>query len=442
MNAEQSFAGEPPNNIEAEQSVLGAMLLNRDCIDTVLADLEAKDFYRPGHQIIFDAIRTMHEQGDAVDTVTLHAHLTKSDEINRTGGGGYLHELLTNVPTAANVGYYINLAKEVSIRRSALYYSMRVQQFAYGGEANEVEQFLAEAHREFFGEQRENDQHEDSIGNIVDGLGDALERGSTRVNKVPLPYIELQEVLGGLEPGQLVYIGARTGVGKTVVAMDIAREAAVKHELPVYFATLEMSKDEMGKRVLAADARIDLAKLKDGEGLNDDDWTRYARSSARLAEARLHIDASPNATVGRIKSQILKMARGPMGMPKLVVIDYLQLITPATSNRRNDNRQQEVSAISRGLKLLAKELQVPIVVPCQLNRGVEQRAEKSPQMSDLRESGSLEQDADIVILLSRGDHIGDGEMEVNVAKHRNGPTRKFCVAFQGHYSKATSMARG
>lgn len=434
----------PPHDIPAEQSVLGSMLIAPRCIDDVAAIVRPGDFWRPAHQVIASVVYEMNARGEGVDPITVHGELTKRGEITRVGGGGYLHTLAATVPTAANAAYYANIVREQAILRQIIETGTRVVEYGYQGDAEDADSLRERA----IAELARRDEGADMVtfDEFLPELLDDLERGDTS-DRVPLPYRDLEALLGGLKAGQMVIVGARPSVGKSVVALDMARHAAIKHGLPVYFASLEMSRRDLGRRLLAAEARVLLNHLEN-HTLTDDDWTRLATAQGRLgALPRLVIDDTASVTVERLRAQLRKMARrDDIGRPRLLVVDYLQLMRPLVKagKKSPENRQIEVSEMSRDLKLLAKEMDIPVVVLAQLNRQVEQRADKRPVISDLRESGSLEQDADVVILLSRETDQSSpdlGTMDLIVGKNRSGSTGVVTVAFQGHFARAADMAR-
>lgn len=432
-----------PANIEAEQSVLGGLLIGSRHIDDVACIIRPVDFYRPAHQVIYETILRLNNDGEAVDMITVLAELDRTGESARVGGGGYLHTLSAMVPTAANATFYARLVKEQSHLRNLVTIGTRIAQYGYNGDADDIQELLGRAHQDLIN-QSPDDGEAPALDSIIPSVVDWMDKGDAD-GRVPLPYIDFNEILGGLKPGQMVIVGARPAVGKSVVALDIARFAALKHKLAVYLASLEMDKHELSLRLIAAEGRVNLKRLQDRE-LHDDEWGKFAEVTARLADIQnLVIDDTPNVTIERLRSELRKMARRATGPAKLVVIDYLQLMRSSTGGRKGpENRQVEVSELSRNLKLLAREFNVPVVVLSQLNRGVEQRADKRPAISDLRESGSLEQDADIVVLLHRDDDPESGkqgELDLIIGKNRNGPTGTVSVAFQGHYARAVDMAR-
>jgi replicative DNA helicase len=440
------FDRTPPQDIEAEQSVLGGMLLSKDAIADVIEVLRGNDFYRPAHQLVYDAILDLYGRGEPADAVTVAAELSRAGTIGRVGGHPYLHTLISGVPTAANAGYYAAIVAERAILRRLVEAGTRIVQMGYGaaggeGMAGTVDDVVDRAQAEIY-EVTERRASEDyiRIEELLQVTMDELER--IQVNDghggVPTGFEQLDEMLHGLHPGQMVVVAGRPGSGKSTLAMDFARSAAIRHHAPTVIFSLEMSKQDIMMRLFSAEARVKLNDLRSGR-MSDDDWRKIALRSSELAEAPLFIDDSPNLTMMEIraKSRRLKQRHGL----KLIVIDYMQLMT---SGKRVESRQQEVSEFSRAMKLIAKELDVPVVALSQLNRGPEQRTDKKPMLSDLRESGSIEQDADVVLLVHREDMYERespraGEADIIIAKHRNGPTGNAVVAFQGHLSRFVDM---
>ncbi len=436
------FERTPPQALEAEMSVLGGMLLSKDAIADVIEIIKSGDFYRPAHQTVFDAIVDLYGRGDPADAVTVMAELTRLGELARVGGGPYLHSLVASVPTAASAGFYARIVRDAAVLRRLVEAGTRIVQLGYAGKGGDVDDMVDRAQQAIF-EVTERRTSEDYIP-----LGDLLQptlleieaigaRDGT-MHGVPTGFADLDTLTNGLHGGQLVILAARPAIGKSTMGLDLARAASIKHSLTSVIFSLEMSKHEITMRLLSAEARVSLQSLRTGK-MTDDDWTRLARRMGEVADAPLFIDDSPNLTMMEIRAKARRLKQ--RNDLRLVVVDYMQLMS---SPKRVENRQQEVSEISRSLKLLAKELDVPVVAISQLNRSPEQRADKKPQLSDLRESGSLEQDADMVILLYREDAFEKespraGEADFIVAKHRNGPTATVTVAFQGHYSRFVDM---
>ena len=437
----------PPQDIAAEQSVLGGMLLSKDAIADVVEVLRPGDFYRPAHQLIYDAVLDLYGRGEPADPVTVSAELTRIGQLARIGGATYIHTLISSVPTAANAGYYASIVAEQAILRRLVQAGTRIVQMGYGAAGQDsigsVDEIVDRAQAEVY-EVTERRTAEDfvRIEELLQGTMDEIDRISSTGGigtGIPTGFSELDQITNGLHPGQMITIAGRPGAGKSTLGMDIARSAAVKHGKPAVFFSLEMSRLEIMMRLFSAEARIPLRNMRSGH-MSDEDWTRMARRSGELAEAPLFIDDSPNLTMMEIRAKARRLKQ--RHDLQLVVIDYLQLMT---SGKRVESRQQEVSEFSRAIKLLAKELEVPVIALSQLNRGPEQRTDKKPMLSDLRESGSIEQDSDVVLLVHREDMYERespraGEADLIIAKHRNGQTGTVTVAFQGHYSRFTDLA--
>lgn len=442
----EEFGRQPPHDLVAEQSVLGGMLLSKDAIADVLEVVRPGDFYRPGHQAVYDAVLDLFGRGEPADPVTVAAELERRGELKRIGGATYLVTLTQTVPTAANASYYAEIVAEKSILRRLVEAGTRIVQYGYAGAAGQdVAEVVDRAQAEIYDvtENRHREDYlplEDLLQPTMDEIDAIASRGSASLG-VPTGFTELDAVTNGLHPGQMIIVAARPGVGKSTLAMDFLRSAAIKYSKASVIFSLEMSRTEIIMRLLSAEARIKLADMRSGR-MNDEDWTRLARRMSEISEAPLYVDDSPNMTMMEIRAKARRLKQ--RHNLQLVVVDYLQLMT---SGKRVESRQQEVSEFSRSLKLLAKELEVPVVAISQLNRGPEQRTDKRPMVADLRESGSLEQDADLVILLHRPDAFErddprGGEADLILGKHRNGPTATITVAHQLHLSRFVDMARG
>ncbi|WP_200942946.1 replicative DNA helicase [Cellulomonas sp. Root485] len=432
----------PPQDLDAERSVLGGMMISKDAIADVVEQIRGTDFYRPAHEVVYDAIIDLYGRGEPADAITVADELTKRGEIQRIGGAPYLHTLISSVPTAANAGYYARIVRERSVLRKLVEAGTRIVQLGYGTDGGDVDEIVNNAQAEVYAvtERRSSEDYlilGDIIGGAVDEIEAAGHRGEGMIG-VPTGFSDLDRLTNGLHPGQMIVLAARPAIGKSTMGIDIARSASIKHNMTSVVFSLEMSRNEITMRLLSAEARVHLQKLRNGQ-MGEDDWAKIAATMGKISEAPLFIDDSPNMSLMEIRAKCRRLKQ--KHDLKLVVIDYLQLMS---SGKRVESRQQEVSEFSRALKLLAKELEVPVIAISQLNRGAEQRTDKRPQMSDLRESGSIEQDADIVILLHREDAYEKespraGEADVIVAKHRNGPTDTLVVAFQGHYSRFVDM---
>jgi replicative DNA helicase len=418
------------------------MLLSKDAIADVVEVVREGDFYRPAHQTIYSAILDLYGKGEPADAVTVAAELTKAGEIARVGGATYLHTLVSMVPTAANGGYYGRIVREQAILRRLVEAGTRIVHMGYTG-TGDVDDMVDRAQAEVYDvtDRRTSEDYlplREIMGEALNEIEAISNRGGEMIG-VPTGFIELDKLTNGLHPGQLVIVAARPALGKSTLGLDICRAASIKHGLASVIFSLEMSRNEIVMRLLSAEAQVPLHHMRAGT-MSDADWTKLASRMGTVSEAPLFIDDSPNMTLMEIRAKCRRLKQ--RHDLRLVVVDYLQLMT---SGKRVESRQQEVSEFSRSLKLLAKELEVPVIAISQLNRGAEQRTDKRPLLADLRESGSLEQDADVVVLLHREDAYERespraGEADFIVAKHRNGPTATVTVAFQGHYSRFVDMA--
>jgi len=434
----------PPYDLLAEQSALGGMLLSKDAVADVTGLLRGPDFYVPKHEVIYEAVLALYARGEPTDAITVTDQLTKMGDLQRAGGAEYLHTITSIVPTAANASYYAEIVAEKALLRRLVEAGTRIVQMGYAGEGEAVD-LVNSAQSEIYGVTGA-DQANDYVP-----LSDAVTAAIEEIEKakmseggmmgVPTGFAELDEKTNGFAAGQMIIVAARPAMGKSTLALDIARSGSVGAGATTVFFSLEMGRAEIAMRLLAAEASIPMQTLRKG-ALDQRDFTKLAATQARINEAPLFIDDSPNLTLVEIRAKCRRLKQ--RHNLKMVVIDYLQLLS---SGKRVESRQQEVSEFSRALKLLSKELEVPVVALSQLNRASEQRSDKMPAISDLRESGSLEQDADMVILLHREssyekDNPRAGEADLILAKQRNGPTGTVTVAFQGHYSRFQDMPSG
>ncbi len=437
------FDRTPPQDLASEQSVLGGMLLSKDAISQVVESLKEADFYRPAHATIYEVASDLYAKGEPADTVSVAAELQRRGLLERIGGAAYLHTLISTVPTAANAGYYAKIVSEKAVRRRLVEAGMRVTQLGYN-EGAEVDDVVDRAQAEVFAvtEARTSDDFMPLEALMTPALEEieAIAGHDGSLSGAPTGFQDLDALTNGLHPGQLIVLAARPGIGKSTAALDFARATSIKHGMASVVFSLEMSRIEITMRLLSAEARVHLQNMRNGR-MSEDDWARLARRMGEIASAPLFIDDSPSLNMMELRAKCRRLKQ--KHDLKLIVLDYLQLMNPG---KRSDSRQQEVSEMSRSLKLLAKEIGVPVVALSQLNRQAETRADKKPQLSDLRESGAIEQDADMVILLHRDDAYEKespraGEADFIVAKHRNGPTDTVTVAFQGHYSRFVDMRR-
>ena len=402
--------------------------------------MRERDFYRPAHELIYDAIIDLYSRGEPADPVTVSAELTKRGDLTRAGGAPYLHTLISSVPTAANASYYAKIIRERAIMRRLVEAGTKIVQLGYTVEG-EVDDAVNAAQAEVHAvTERRAAEDYIQLSELLPAAFDEIEKISSGVmgEGVKSGFKDLDALTHGFHPGNMIVLAARPAVGKSTLGLDIARYASIhKGDTSVIFS-LEMSRSEITMRMLSAEARVPLNNIRAGS-LTDEEWARMARRMGEISEAPMFIDDSPNLSLMEIRAKARRLKQ--RHNLKLIVIDYLQLMT---SGKRVENRQQEVSEFSRQLKLLAKELNVPVIAISQLNRSPEQRSDKKPMLSDLRESGSIEQDADVVILLHRDDLYDQqnrsGEADLIVAKHRNGPTRTITVSAQLHFARFTDMA--
>jgi replicative DNA helicase len=410
------FERTPPHDVAAEQCVLGGMLLSKDAISDVIEVIRPHDHYRPAHQVIHETILDLYGRGEPADAITVANELTRRGEIGRVGGAPYLHTLIASVPTAANAGYYARIVRERAILRRLVEAGTRIVQFGYAGDAD-ADDLVDRAQAEVYSitDQRASEDYH-SLADIMPGALDEIEAIGSRggaMTGVPTGFADLDSLTNGLHPGQMVVIAARPAVGKSTLALDFARAAAIKGGLSTAFFSLEMGRNEITMRLLSAEARVPLHTMRTGQ-MSDDDWTRLARRMSEVADAPLFIDDSPNMSLMEIRAKCRRLKQ--RHDLRMVIIDYLQLMS---SPKRTENRQQEVSEMSRSLKLLAKEVDVPVIALSQLNRGPEQRTDKKPLLSDLRESGCLTGDtrilrADTGAEVTLSELLASGERDVPV----------------------------
>ena len=442
----RDFGRQPPHDNEAEQGVLGAMLLSPNTITDIIEELIPDDFYRPAHQLIYRAILDLFSDNKDVDPVIVAGRLDRNHDLERVGGAPYLHTLISSVPTAANARYYAEIVAEKAVLRRLVDAGTRVVQLGYEGtEGAEVDVVVDMAQQEVFAIAQRNVTEDYAIlADILQPTMDELDELSTHgglARGIPTGFINLDNLTNGLHGGQMIIVAARPGVGKSTLALDFMRSCSIKHNKASVIFSLEMSKSEIVMRLLSAETEIRLSDMRAGR-MSDEAWAKLANRVGQISEAPLFIDDSANLTMMEIRSKARRLKQ--KHDLQMIVVDYLQLMS---SGKRVESRQQEVSEFSRQLKLLAKELDVPLVAISQLNRGPESRTDKRPQLADLRESGSLEQDADMVMLLYRPDSQDKdderaGEADIILAKHRGGPIDTVQVAHQLHYSKFVDMARG
>lgn len=432
----------PPHNIEAEQAVIGAIFLESEAFSAASELLQADDFYRAGHQRIFQAMITLSDKGEPIDLVTVTTLLSSDQVLDEVGGVTYLRDLASSVPTAANISYYSKIVEEKALLRRLIRTATDIVTTSFEKEG-EVDDVLNEAEKNILEVSgRTNAGSFKAIKDVLIEVYDNIEelhQNQAVVTGVPTGYRDLDKITSGFQRNDLIIVAARPSVGKTAFALNIAQNVATKTEENVAIFSLEMGADQLVSRMLCAEGNIDSQRLRNGN-LEADDWGKLTMAMGSLSNAGIYIDDSPGIRVSEIRSKCrrLKQEHG-LGM---IIIDYLQLIQGSENSK--ENRQQEVSEISRSLKGLARELEVPLIALSQLSRGVEQRQDKRPMMSDLRESGSIEQDADIVGFLYRDDYY-DSEseqqniIEIIISKQRNGPTGTVELAFVKEYNKFVDL---
>ncbi|MTI80667.1 MAG: replicative DNA helicase [Firmicutes bacterium] len=430
----------PPQNIDAEQSVLGAMLLDKEAVFKVMGIIKPDDFYRDSHREIYQVILDLVDKGSPVDMITVSEELRQNGGLERVGGVSYVATLSSLVPTTANVEYYARIVEEKSLLRMLIQLSNKVSTMGYEGEdvgelMGQVEKSLTEL---------SNRQQSDALTPVNEILLkifeyiEAIQNNNGDTTGVSTGFIDFDKMTTGLQKSDLIILAARPSMGKTTLALMMALNAAVRGHASVAVFSLEMSKDQLVQRMLCAEAMVDQHKMRTGS-LQTEDWERLTEVAGYLAEAPLYIDDTAAISVREIRAKARRL-QGEKGLD-LIIIDYLQLMQ---GDRRSDSRQQEIAEISRNLKGLAKELNVPVVALSQLSRAVEQRQDKRPIMSDLRESGGIEQDADIIMFIYRDEYYNPesekkGISEIIIAKQRNGPVGTVELGFFEEYTKFVNL---
>lgn len=434
----------PPNDIEAEQAILGSMLTDKDAVISAIEVLKEEDFYRADNRAIYGAILNLYSRAEPIDIITVKAELESLGKFEQVGGLEYLAMLPDKVPTTANAMKYVNIVEEKSTLRSLIKTANEIIELGYDP-TEDVTDVMENAEKKIFNIMQNKDKK--SYSPIKDILVDSFTQLEELYNRkqhitgVPTGFTELDYKTAGFHGSDLILIAARPAMGKSAFALNIATNAAVRANVPVVIFSLEMSKEQMVNRILCSEAMVDSNKVRTGK-LEEDDWTKLAGSIGPLSEAEIFIDDTPGISVAEIRAKCRKLKlEKNIGM---VVIDYLQLVQG--SNKRNGSREQEISEISRSLKILAKEIGVPVIALSQLSRAVEQRPDHRPMLSDLRESGAIEQDADIVMFLYRDDYYNqDSEKkdiaEVIIAKHRGGSTGTVELLWLGSYTKFVNLER-
>ncbi|MET3633524.1 replicative DNA helicase [Streptococcus porcorum] len=439
----------PPQDLLAEQSVLGSIFISPDKLITVREYIEPKDFYKYAHRIIFEAMITLSERDDAIDALTIRTILSDQDDLQNIGGMTYLLEIVNSVPTSANAEYYAKIVAEKAMLRNIISRLTESVNQAYDA-TTPSEDIISEAEKSLIDiNEKSNKSGFSKISEVLAINYENLEiraQQTSDVTGLPTGFRDLDKITTGLHPDQLIILAARPAVGKTAFVLNIAQNVGTKMKQPVAIFSLEMGKESLVDRMLASEGLVDAHHLRTGQ-LTEEEWQSLTIAQGNLAEAPIYIDDTPGIKITEIRARARKLEKEVGGLG-LIVIDYLQLIT----GTKPENRQQEVSDISRQLKILAKELRVPVIALSQLSRGVEQRQDKRPVLSDIRESGSIEQDADIVAFLYRDDyydrsdkddpdHVVDNTIEVILEKNRAGARGTVKLMFQKEYNKFSSIAQ-
>jgi len=421
----------PPHDLDAERSLLGALLIDKDAVVKIAEFLHPEDFYRDAHRDIFEAILSLYEKGEPADLITVTSALKKSKKLEAVGGASYLAELTEDVPTASHVEHYGKIVHDNAVKRELISVSSRIAESGFD-EQTSVEDLLDKAESSLFSvsQSRSNVAFahiKKSLEEAFDRL-DELHKNPEALRGVPTGFKTLDERVGGLQDSNMIVLAARPSLGKTSFALNIAQHAALEHKIPVGIFSLETSRSQLVHRMLSAQADIDSWKLNTGK-LDEEDFKKLGEAMGVLAEVPIYIDDTPALSVMEMRTRARRLQMEKK--IRLLIVDYLQL----AHGRNLENRVQEVSEISQSLKNLARELNIPVLAVSQLSRAVEARGESRPQLSDLRESGSIEQDADIVMFLYREDPDDRENVRLFVAKHRNGPTGEFPLHFRGERTR-------
>jgi len=434
----------PPHDLEAEQAIIGSMLTDKDAVIESIEVLKEDDFYREDNKAIYQAIFNLYNRAEPIDIITVKSELESMGKFEQVGGLEYLAELPEKVPTTANASKYIKIVEEKAILRKLIKTANEIIELGYNP-AEEVEDIMEGAEKKIFNIMQ--DKNQKSYTPLKDVLVDSFTQLEELYNRkqhitgVPTGFTELDYKTAGLHSSELILIAARPAMGKTAFALNIATNASVRANVPVAVFSLEMSKEQLVNRILCSEAMVDSNKVRTGK-LEENDWTKLAETIGPLSEAEIYIDDTPGISITEIRAKCRKLKlEKNIGM---VVIDYLQLVQG--SNKRNGSREQEISEISRSLKILAKEIGVPVIALSQLSRAAEQRPDHRPMLSDLRESGAIEQDADIVMFLYRDDYYNqDSEKkdiaEIIIAKHRGGSTGTIELLWLGNYTKFVNLEK-
>jgi replicative DNA helicase len=442
----------PPNSVEAEQSVLGGLLLENEALDKIADVLSEVDFYRHDHRLIYHHICKLIEQSRPADIVTVAESLENSAELSSVGGIAYLGALAQNTPTAANIRRYAEIVRERSVMRKLVEVGSGIADSAYNPQGRDAQQLLDEAEAKIFKIAESGNRSSQGfvdMKSLLPAVADRIDYLYQRENQgavtgVPTGFDDLDERTSGFQPGDLIIVAGRPSMGKTAFSLNIAENVALDTKLPVAVFSMEMGATQLATRMIGSVGRLDQHRMRNGN-LEDDDWVRLTTALGKLNDAPIYIDEGAGLSSFDVRARARRLHRqcGKLG---LIVVDYLQLMA-GTSGRASENRATEISEISRSLKSLAKELDVPVVALSQLNRSVEQRPDKRPVMSDLRESGAIEQDADLILFIYRDevynpDSEDKGTAEIIIAKQRNGPIGRVRLTFLGQHTRFENFVSG
>ena len=441
----------PPHSMEAESSVLGGLLLDNKSWEQVADLLSEGVFYRYEHRLVYLAIQALINATRPADVITVYEHLQSIGKAEEVGGLGYLNSLAQYVPSASNIRRYAEIVRERAILRKLVTASDEIATNAFNTQGKPVPQILDEAEQKIFqiGEEgsrlKQGFQSMDQLAVILLDRVNQMADSPNDITGVPSGFVDFDKMTSGMQAGDLIVLAARPSMGKTALAINIAEHVALNEGLPVAVFSMEMGASQLAIRIVGSIGRIDQQRLRTGK-LNQEEWPRLAEAIEKLRNVSLHIDETPSLTPMELRANARRLARtcGKLG---LIVVDYLQLMSGNTSSNNGDNRATEIGEISRGLKMLAKELQCPVIALSQLNRSVETRTDKRPMMSDLRESGAIEQDADVIMFIYRDDYYNKdskepGVAEIIIGKHRNGPTGTVKLAFLKPLTRFESLASG
>jgi replicative DNA helicase len=438
----------PPYNIEAEESLLGSMLISRDAIISVIEVVTTEDFYRKSNQEIFNTIVELYVKGEPADPITVADHMKKKGLLDEVGGKTFIHSLISNIPLAANAQYYAQIVRNHSILRKLIYAATEIATMGYEvpedlhSAVDKAQQLIFSIYKDLNrGSTRDNISIMKDIVSEVYEKVEVLHEAKSDISGIPSGYIDFDHKTSGLQNSDLIVIAARPGMGKTSFVLGMAKYIAMREKLPIAIFSLEMSKQQVALRFMSAESRIDLQRVRDGK-IKEDEWTKLARAVEKLADCKIYIDDTAFLTVMDLRSRARMMVS--TNDVKLIIVDYLQLMQ-STANYRG-NKVLEITEISQNLKGIAKELNIPVVAVSQLSREVEKRDNKRPNLSDLRESGSIEQDADLVTFIYRDDYYekeesrDSGKAEIIIAKHRNGPLGKLNLQFNKKFALFSNLS--